>query len=309
MSRLHRNNDAVRPCGVSVRASRPQLVPGSAAANSPLQCGQVLKSINGIDCSHCSTDDLADLLLGPEGSLVRVQTIGRGGHMQSVNLERGLPNNLEHEGQSTRPHSPECAAAFLQLPPAQGWMTTGGKSSFPVKPLPGQVGASPHHYGLLPVPLGPHAGAVANPPTVHLASASSPLTPVAFGMQNSTGHADCGASGVSTPVLGMQIPRPSAFPFAHFEDSTSLNLAGSGGEGDRFGRLGADGGLFGEASIQKERTRLEQQLQGLGGMEQTMIKASFGRQNLQMPGGRAGVGSFGQGAMPQANGEVREVQI
>ena len=44
-------------------------------------------------------------------------------------------------------------------------------------------------------------------------------------------------------------------------------------------------------------------------MEQTMIKASFGRQNLQMPGGRAGVGSFGQGAMPQANGEVREVQI
>ena len=215
MSRLHRNNDAVRPCGVSVRASRPQLVPGSAAANSPLQCGQVLKSINGIDCSHCSTDDLADLLLGPEGSLVRVQTIGRGGHMQSVNLERGLPNNLEHEGQSTRPHSPECAAAFLQLPPAQGWMTTGGKSSFPVKPLPGQVGASPHHHGLLPVPLGPHAGAVANPPTVHLASASSPLTPVAFGMQNSTGHADCGASGVSTPVLGMQIPRPSASPFAH----------------------------------------------------------------------------------------------
>ena len=297
----------MRPCGVPVRASLLQLVPGSAAANSPLQCGQVLKSINGIDCSHCSTDDLADLLLGPEGSLVRVQTIGRGGLMKSVNLERGLSNNGEHAGQATWPHS--SAEEFVQLPPAQGWMTTGGNFSIPVKPLPGQVGASPHHYGLLPVPLGPHAGAVTNPPTVHLASAPSPLTPMASGMQNSTGHADCGASGVTPPVLGMQIPRHLASPLAHFEHSTSLNLPGSGGEGDRFGRLGADSGLFGDASIQKERTRLEQHLQALGGMEQTMTKASLARSHLQMPGGRVGAGSFGQGAMPQENDEMREVQI
>ena len=219
----------MRPCGVPVRASLLQLVPGSAAANSPLQCGQVLKSINGIDCSHCSTDDLADLLLGPEGSLVRVQTIGRGGLMKSVNLERGLSNNGEHAGQATWPHR--------------------------------------------------------------------------------TGHADCGASGVTPPVLGMQIPRHLASPLAHFEHSTSLNLPGSGGEGDRFGRLGADSGLFGDASIQKERTRLEQHLQALGGMEQTMTKASLARSHLQMPGGRVGAGSFGQGAMPQENDEMREVQI
>jgi hypothetical protein len=46
---------------------RTQLVPGSAADNSPLEVGEVIQSVNGTDCSYCSTDHLADLLLGPEG--------------------------------------------------------------------------------------------------------------------------------------------------------------------------------------------------------------------------------------------------
>ena len=68
-----------------------QLVPGSAAANSPLEVGEVIQSVNGTDCSYCSTDHLADLLLGPEGSVVNVLTIARGGRPKSINLERGLP--------------------------------------------------------------------------------------------------------------------------------------------------------------------------------------------------------------------------
>ena len=47
-----------------------QLVPGSAAANSPLEVGEVIQSVNGTDCSYCSTDHLADLLLGPEGEFL-----------------------------------------------------------------------------------------------------------------------------------------------------------------------------------------------------------------------------------------------
>lgn len=49
-----------------------QLVPGSAADNSPLEVGEVIQSVNGTDCSYCSTDHLADLLLGPEGTRVCV---------------------------------------------------------------------------------------------------------------------------------------------------------------------------------------------------------------------------------------------
>jgi len=48
-------------------ACAEQLVVGSAAANSPLEVGEVIQSVNGTDCSYCSTDHLADLLLGPEG--------------------------------------------------------------------------------------------------------------------------------------------------------------------------------------------------------------------------------------------------
>lgn len=66
-------------------------MPGSAAANSPLEVGEVIQSVNGTDCSYCSTDHLADLLLGPEGSVVNVLTIARGGRPKSINLERGLP--------------------------------------------------------------------------------------------------------------------------------------------------------------------------------------------------------------------------
>ena len=51
-----------------------QLVPGSAAANSPLEVGEVIQSVNGTDCSYCSTDHLADLLLGAEGMFAKYRS-------------------------------------------------------------------------------------------------------------------------------------------------------------------------------------------------------------------------------------------
>jgi hypothetical protein len=46
------------------------MVPGSAAANSPMAVGEIIKSIDEVDCSYNTTDQLADLLLGQEGEML-----------------------------------------------------------------------------------------------------------------------------------------------------------------------------------------------------------------------------------------------
>lgn len=46
-----------------------QMVPGSAAANSPIEAGELVLSVDGIDCSAVSTDELSEHVLGPDGGL------------------------------------------------------------------------------------------------------------------------------------------------------------------------------------------------------------------------------------------------
>jgi hypothetical protein len=102
--RLHGHLSTTAPTGTPASACclicadypRAQLVPGSAAANSPVETGEVIAAVNGVDCSLCSTDQLAELLLGPEGSVVSLQTISTGGKLRAVNLERGAPVLDDH---------------------------------------------------------------------------------------------------------------------------------------------------------------------------------------------------------------------
>ncbi len=44
-----------------------QCIPESPAAESKIEPGEVIVSVDGTDCTRLTTDELADLLLGPEG--------------------------------------------------------------------------------------------------------------------------------------------------------------------------------------------------------------------------------------------------
>jgi C-terminal processing protease CtpA/Prc len=47
-----------------------QCIPDSPASLSKIEPGEVIVSVNGTDCTRLTTDELADILLGPEGEIL-----------------------------------------------------------------------------------------------------------------------------------------------------------------------------------------------------------------------------------------------